>query len=47
MPEDIEFENAWETTSDWNEDDDEAVLEENELCEGGAGLGANDMDTSQ
>lgn len=29
---DIEFENDWETTSDWNEDDDEAAAEENELC---------------
>jgi CTD kinase subunit gamma len=29
---DIEFENEWETTSDWNEDDDEAVTEENDLC---------------
>lgn len=29
---DIEFENEWETTSDWNEDDEEAVLEENALC---------------
>jgi CTD kinase subunit gamma len=29
---DVEFENEWETTSDWNEDDDEAALEENELC---------------
>ena len=29
---DIEFENDWETTSDWNEDDDEAALEENALC---------------
>ncbi|EIN06627.1 hypothetical protein PUNSTDRAFT_72264 [Punctularia strigosozonata HHB-11173 SS5] len=29
---DIEFENEWETTSDWNEDDDEAVSEETELC---------------
>ncbi|KZT04837.1 uncharacterized protein LAESUDRAFT_657250 [Laetiporus sulphureus 93-53] len=29
---DIEFENDWETTSDWNEDDDEAAIEENELC---------------
>ena len=29
---DIEFENEWETTSDWNEDDDDAVREENELC---------------
>ena len=31
---DIEFENAWETTSDWNEDDDEACNEENVLCFG-------------
>lgn len=29
---DIEFDNEWETTSDWNEDDDEAVDEENQLC---------------
>ena len=29
---DIEFENDWETTSDWNEDDDEAAQEENTLC---------------
>jgi len=29
---DIEFENEWETTSDWNEDDEEAVVEENDLC---------------
>ncbi|PCH35507.1 hypothetical protein WOLCODRAFT_125905 [Wolfiporia cocos MD-104 SS10] len=29
---DIEFENEWETTSDWNEDDDEAAFEENALC---------------
>ena len=29
---DVEFENAWETTSDWNEDDDEAAQEENVLC---------------
>jgi CTD kinase subunit gamma len=29
---DIEFENEWETTSDWNEDDDDAVAEETELC---------------
>ncbi|OCB87721.1 hypothetical protein A7U60_g5248 [Sanghuangporus baumii] len=32
LPIDIEFDNAWETTSDWNEDDDEAVAEENSLC---------------
>ena len=31
---DIEFDNEWETTSDWNEDDDEAVREENDLCFG-------------
>lgn len=29
---DIEFDNDWEATSDWNEDDDEAAVEENELC---------------
>jgi len=29
---DIEFENEWEATSDWNEDDVETVLEERELC---------------
>lgn len=29
---DIEFENEWEATSDWNEDDVEAVAEERELC---------------
>lgn len=29
---DIEFENDWETTSDWNEDDDDAAHDENELC---------------
>ncbi|EPT04374.1 hypothetical protein FOMPIDRAFT_1058161 [Fomitopsis schrenkii] len=29
---DIEFENDWETTSDWNEDDDEAAVEENSVC---------------
>ncbi|KAG9312340.1 hypothetical protein JVU11DRAFT_7656 [Chiua virens] len=29
---DIEFENEWEATSDWNEDDIEAVMEERELC---------------
>lgn len=32
LTQDIEFENDWETTSDWNEDDTEAVLEENDLC---------------
>lgn len=29
---DIEFDNEWETTSDWNEDDDDAAVTENELC---------------
>ena len=29
---DIEFENEWETTSDWNEDDDEAICEEAQLA---------------
>jgi len=29
---DMEFDDAWETTSDWNEDDDDAAAEENELC---------------
>jgi CTD kinase subunit gamma len=29
---DIEFENEWEATSDWNEDDDDAAAEENSLC---------------
>ena len=29
---DLEFEDAWETTSDWNEDDDDAIREEAELC---------------
>lgn len=28
----MEFDAAWETTSDWNEDDDEAIQEENALC---------------
>lgn len=28
---DIEFDNEWEATSDWNEDDEEAVAEENML----------------
>ncbi|KAG8752430.1 hypothetical protein FRC11_008356, partial [Ceratobasidium sp. 423] len=31
---DIEFEQAWETTSDWNEDDVDAVMEECGLCWG-------------
>jgi CTD kinase subunit gamma len=32
LPLDIEFENDWETTSDWNEDDEEIVSEEREMC---------------
>ncbi|KAI0666956.1 CTD kinase subunit gamma CTK3-domain-containing protein [Trametes maxima] len=42
---DIEFDNEWETTSDWNEDDDEAVAEENELCF--LDSGENDGDDGQ
>jgi len=34
MPLDIEFENEWETTSDWNEDDDEATVQETNFCFG-------------
>ncbi|CDO72681.1 hypothetical protein BN946_scf184985.g101 [Trametes cinnabarina] len=41
---DIEFDNEWENTSDWNEDDDEAILEENELCF--AGTDDQEMDVS-
>ena len=29
---DIEFENEWEATSDWNEDDEEAMGEEAQLA---------------
>jgi CTD kinase subunit gamma len=44
---DIEFENEWETTSDWNEDDDDAAREENELCfSGSVGDGGTPMDFS-
>jgi len=44
---DIEFENEWETTSDWNEDDDDAAREENERCfSGGAGDGGTLMELS-
>lgn len=38
MPLDIEFENEWETTSDWNEDDDEATTQETNLCFGNPDL---------
>ncbi|THH11231.1 hypothetical protein EW146_g8123 [Bondarzewia mesenterica] len=40
---DIEFENEWEATSDWNEDDDDAVGEENELCFPGEGEAPMDL----
>jgi len=43
---DIEFENEWETTSNWNEDDDEAVAEENDLCYPSGMRGEAPMDTS-
>ena len=44
---DIEFENEWETISDWNEDDDDAAREENERCfAGGTGGGGKPMDLS-
>ncbi|KAF4621474.1 hypothetical protein D9613_001043 [Agrocybe pediades] len=32
LPVDIEFENEWETTSDWNDDDQEAIDEEDHLA---------------
>ncbi|KAH9485776.1 CTD kinase subunit gamma [Psilocybe cubensis] len=34
VPIDIEFENEWETTSDWNEDDEDAIAEEDQLAFG-------------
>ena len=40
---DIEFDNEWETTSDWNEDDVEVVTEERELCFPGEGEGPMDL----
>jgi CTD kinase subunit gamma len=40
---DIEFENEWETTSDWNEDDEEAAMEESELCFPAEGEGPMDL----
>jgi CTD kinase subunit gamma len=43
QPFDIEFENEWETTSDWNEDDDEAAAEESELCFGAEGEAPMDL----
>ncbi|KAH7909657.1 CTD kinase subunit gamma CTK3-domain-containing protein [Hygrophoropsis aurantiaca] len=36
---DIEFENEWDATSDWNEDDEEAAGEELELVRRGRGVG--------
>jgi len=44
ISEDVEFENAWETTSDWNEDDDEDVKAENELCFPGQYVGFRERD---
>ncbi len=43
LPIDIEFDNEWETTSDWNEDDDEAAAEESELCFRAPGEGPMDL----
>lgn len=40
---DVEFENDWETTSDWNEDDVDAVTEETELCFPAEGEGPMDL----
>ncbi|KAJ7164634.1 CTD kinase subunit gamma CTK3-domain-containing protein [Mycena crocata] len=40
---DVEFENDWETTSDWNEDDDEAAEDESELCFPAEGEGPMDL----
>jgi hypothetical protein len=40
---DIEFGNEWETASDLNEDDDEAVEEESELCFPAEGEGPMDL----
>ncbi|KAF8058589.1 CTD kinase subunit gamma CTK3-domain-containing protein [Lyophyllum atratum] len=40
---DIEFENEWEATSDWNEDDEEAANEEAELCFPAEGEGPMDL----
>jgi CTD kinase subunit gamma len=40
---DIEFDNEWETTSDWNEDDDDAAREEIELCFPSEGEGPMDL----
>ncbi|KAG6884725.1 hypothetical protein C0993_008706 [Termitomyces sp. T159_Od127] len=40
---DIEFENEWETTSDWNEDDVEAATEEADLCFPAEGEGPMDL----
>ncbi|KAG5642516.1 hypothetical protein DXG03_002617 [Asterophora parasitica] len=40
---DIEFENEWETTSDWNEDDVDAATEEADLCFPAEGEGPMDL----
>ncbi|KAG6864936.1 hypothetical protein C0991_006287 [Blastosporella zonata] len=41
---DIEFENEWETTSEWNEDDVEAATEETELCFPAEGEGPMELE---
>nr|GAT50612.1 predicted protein [Mycena chlorophos] len=41
---DVEFENDWETTSDWNEDDDEACVEESNCCFPMEGEGPMDLE---
>ena len=43
---DIEFDNEWETTSDWNEDDDEAIAEENARCFPSSEEDGDEMDLS-
>ena len=43
---DIEFDNEWETTSDWNEDDDEAIAEENAMCFPSSEEEGDEMDLS-
>ena len=43
---DIEYDNEWETTSDWNEDDDEAIAEENAMCFPSSEEEGDEMDLS-
>ena len=42
---DVEFENDWETTSDWNEDDDEAAADESSRAFPAEGEGVMDCDS--